>query len=62
MIKVSWDQGFKRAYRKKVKNNFELKDRFWCGCRISSRATPGRVIGYGFIVGFEEEAKWILDD
>ena len=29
MIKVSWDQGFKRAYRKKVKNDAELKDRFW---------------------------------
>jgi addiction module RelE/StbE family toxin len=29
VIKVSWDQGFKRAYRKKVKNDAELKDRFW---------------------------------
>ena len=29
MIKVSWDQGFKRAYRKKVKNDAELKVRFW---------------------------------
>ena len=29
MIKVSWDQGFKSAYRKKVKNDAELKDRFW---------------------------------
>ena len=29
MIKVSWDQGFKRAYRKKVKNDAELEDRFW---------------------------------
>ena len=28
MIKVSWDPGFKRAYRKKVKNDAELKDRF----------------------------------
>ena len=29
MIKVSWDQGFKRVYRKKVKNDTELKSRFW---------------------------------
>lgn len=29
MIKVSWDQGFKRIYRKKVKNDAELKSRFW---------------------------------
>ena len=28
MIKVSWDPGFKRAYRKKVQNDAELKDRF----------------------------------
>lgn len=29
MIKVTWDQGFKRIYKKKVKNNEELKKRFW---------------------------------
>jgi len=29
VIKVSWDQGFKRAYQKKVKNDVELKGRFW---------------------------------
>jgi len=29
VIKIFWDQGFKRAYRKKVKNDAELKDRFW---------------------------------
>jgi len=29
VIKISWDQGFKRAYRKKVKNDAELTDRFW---------------------------------
>jgi len=29
VIKVSWDQGFKRIYRKKVKNDAELKDKFW---------------------------------
>jgi len=34
VIKVSWDQGFKRAYRKKVKNDAELKDRFWEAAEI----------------------------
>ena len=29
MIKVSWDQGFKRIYRKKIKNDIDLKRRFW---------------------------------
>ena len=29
MIKVTWDQGFKRVYRKKIKNDGELKNRFW---------------------------------
>ena len=29
MIKISWDQGFKRVYRKKIKNDAELKGRFW---------------------------------
>lgn len=29
MIKISWDQGFKKIYQKKVKNNPELKKRFW---------------------------------
>ena len=29
MIKVTWEQGFKRIYKKKIKNNQELKKRFW---------------------------------
>jgi addiction module RelE/StbE family toxin len=29
MIKVVWDQGFKKSYKKKVKNNSDLKERFW---------------------------------
>ena len=28
MIKITWDQGFKRIYKKKVKNNDELKKKF----------------------------------
>ena len=37
MIKISWDQGFKRAYRKKVKNDAELKDRFWDAAEIFAK-------------------------
>jgi addiction module RelE/StbE family toxin len=29
VIKITWDQGFKRIYRKKIKNDDELKNRFW---------------------------------
>ncbi len=29
MIKAIWDPGFKRAYRKRVKNNSGLKKKFW---------------------------------
>ena len=34
MIEISWDQGFKRIYRKKVKNDDELKNRFWSAFEI----------------------------
>ena len=34
MIRVTWDQGFKRIYKKKVKNNQELKKRFWDAMEI----------------------------
>jgi addiction module RelE/StbE family toxin len=29
VIKLIWDQGFKRAYKKKIKNNDEYKNKFW---------------------------------
>lgn len=29
MIKVIWDRGFKRSYKRKVKNNDEYKKKFW---------------------------------
>ena len=29
MIKVNWDEGFKKIYRKKAKNNEGLKKKFW---------------------------------
>ena len=34
MIKIIWDQGFKRIYQKKVRNNSELKKRFWTTMRL----------------------------
>ena len=37
MIKISWDQGFKRIYRKKVKNDADLKVRFWNAMEIFTK-------------------------
>ena len=37
MIKISWDQGFKKVYRKKVKNDDELKSRFWGAVEIFAK-------------------------
>ena len=37
MIKISWDQGFKRVYRKKVKNDDELKSRFWVAVEMFAK-------------------------
>ena len=29
MLKVSWDSGFERAYKKKIKKDPQLKEEFW---------------------------------
>jgi toxin HigB-1 len=29
VINITWDQGFKRIYNKKIRTNGELKERFW---------------------------------
>ena len=29
MIRATWDQGFKRSYKKRVRNNSRLKKKFW---------------------------------
>lgn len=29
MIEITWDQGFKKIYRKKIKNHNDLKRKFW---------------------------------
>ncbi len=37
MIKIIWDQGFKRIYKKKIKNNEELKKKFWDTMELFSK-------------------------
>ena len=37
MIKIIWDNGFKRIYKKKVKNNNEFKKRFWNAIELFSK-------------------------
>lgn len=37
MIKITWDQGFKRIYKKKVKNDQELKKGFWDAVELFSK-------------------------
>ena len=39
MIKIVWDQGFKRIYQKKIKNNEDLRRKFWATMELFSR-TP----------------------
>jgi len=34
LTKIIWDQGFKKIYQKKVKNDSELKKRFWIMTRL----------------------------
>ena len=37
-MKIIWDEGFKRSYRRKVKNNQELKQKFWEAFTLFSKA------------------------
>lgn len=37
MIRITWDQGFKRIYKKKIKNDQELKKRFWEAVELFSK-------------------------
>jgi proteic killer suppression protein len=64
VIKVSWDQGFKRGYRKKVKNDAELMGRFWDAMemfakdpfhpRLRTHKLTGRLEGlWAFSVSFD---------
>ena len=36
MIKLIWDEGFKRSYKKKAKNNEEWKNNFWKSLKLFS--------------------------
>ncbi len=37
MIRITWDQGFKKIYQKKVKNNAGFRKRFWEGMGVFSK-------------------------
>jgi len=37
LTKVIWDQGFKKIYQKRVRNDAELKKRFWTMMRLFSK-------------------------
>jgi len=37
VIKATWDQRFKKIYKKKVKNNDELKEKFWKAMELFSK-------------------------
>jgi mRNA-degrading endonuclease YafQ of YafQ-DinJ toxin-antitoxin module len=37
MIRIAWDQGFGKIYRKKVRNDALLKQRFWKAMELFSR-------------------------
>ena len=37
MIKITWDRGFKKIYKKKIKNDNELKKRFWDAMELFSK-------------------------
>ena len=34
MIRAAWDQGFKKSYKKRVRNNSRLKKKFWKKMKI----------------------------
>ena len=36
MINIVWDPGFKKAYQKKIKNDDNLKKRFWKTMKLFS--------------------------
>ncbi len=39
MIKIVWDPSFKKIYKKKVRNNSDLKKKFWNTMEVFSK-TP----------------------
>ncbi|MDI6891263.1 MAG: type II toxin-antitoxin system mRNA interferase toxin, RelE/StbE family [Thermodesulfovibrionales bacterium] len=64
MIKITWDQGFKRIYKKKIKNSEEIKKKFWDALelfsnepfnpRLRTHKLTGRLEGlWAFSVAFD---------
>ena len=39
IVKLIWDFGFKKAYKKKIKNNVDLKEKFMSSMKIFSEGT-----------------------
>ncbi len=37
MMRITWDQGFKRAYKKRIKHDNERKKRFWDAIEMFSK-------------------------
>jgi len=37
VIKITWDQSFKHSYNKKIKNNKNLKEKFWHSLELFSK-------------------------
>ena len=74
MIKITWDRGFKRIYKKKIKNNSELKRKFWKAISLFSgnpfnstlrtHKLTGRLEGlWAFSISYDYRAVFkFLDD
>ena len=37
MIKITWDHSFKRIYKKKIKSDNDLRNRFWTAIELFSK-------------------------
>jgi len=37
--KITWDQSFKHSYNKRIKNNKEIKEKFWNSLELFSKDT-----------------------
>ena len=61
MIKIIWDQGFKRIYQKKVRNDSELKKRFWIMMRLFAQNPFDRRLRAHKLTG-KLEGLWAFKD
>lgn len=64
MIKLTWDQGFKKIYKRKFKNNKKLKKKFWgameafskkpFNARLRTHKLTGKLEGlWGFSIDYD---------